>query len=226
MKGRGFLPRTAAACLFAILLLALPLGAAWSDTWQARVDWVPDGDTLFLQSGQKIRLKGIDAPETGGDKDPAQYYARESRKGLWSLVQGTELTLEAESLEADRYGRILAHVWLPGGKLLNEEMLARGLAFYYPHPGQGQEAGYSERLLQAQQRAMNQGLGFWPRILEGKEARQEYLGNKRSKRFHSLDCAFGQRISEKNLIRFSGLREAFEAGFAPGRKCTPWPLAD
>ncbi|MFO8032090.1 MAG: thermonuclease family protein [Desulfohalobiaceae bacterium] len=220
------MPRTAAALGALLLFLVSLQGAAWPETWQASVDWVPDGDTLFLQSGQKIRLKDIDAPETGGDKGQTQYYARESRQGLWSLVQGAELTLETESMEPDRHGRILAYVWLPGDKLLNEELVARGLAFYYPHPGQGQETGYSERLLQAQQRAMNQGLGFWPRILEGKEARQEYLGNKRSKRFHSLDCAFGQRISEKNLIRFSGLREAFEAGFAPGRKCTPWPLAD
>lgn len=221
MRDRSPWPRIVVACFVGLLLLQL--GPAWSDTWQARVDWVPDGDTLFLQSGQKIRLKGIDAPETGGDKGPAQYYAHESRQGLWSLVEGAELALEAEGLDADRHGRILAYVWLPDGSLLNEELLARGFAFYYPHPDQEQE--YAERLLQAQKRAMHQRVGFWPRILQGQGARQEYLGNKRSMRFHTLDCAFGQSISPKNRINFSGLREAFEAGFAPGRKCTPWPLA-
>ncbi len=218
------MPRIAAVFCLAFLLLLSFSGAGWSDTWQARVDWVPDGDTLFLVSGQKVRLKGIDAPETGGDKGSPQYYARESRQGLWSLVKNTELTLETGSLDADRHGRILANVWLPGKKLLNQELLARGLAFYYPHPEQEQE--HSQSLLEAQKRAMHQGLGFWPRILEGERATQEYVGNKRSRRFHTLDCAFGQRISEKNRIRFSGLREAFEAGYAPGRRCTPWPLAD
>lgn len=214
-----------AALWAAGLLLALASSPqVWAGDWQVRVDWVPDGDTLFLTTGQGVRIKGIDAPEMGGDKTPDQYFAHESRAGLWSMVQDRELTLEAKSLDQDRHGRILAHVWLPGEKLLSEELLHKGLVFYYPHPEQKEK--YAKQLLEAQKQAMNQNRGFWPRILSGAQAREAYVGNKRSKRFHTLDCGFGQRISAQNQVYFSSLRDAFYAGYAPGRKCTPWPVED
>ncbi len=205
------------------LLSALEVRASAEDLL-VKVDWIPDGDTLFLQQGEWLRIKGIDAPEMGGDGQPDQYFAHESRHGLKNIVQDKSLTLENDSLDKDRYGRILAHVRLPSGQLLSEALVSQGLAFYYAHPNQQEK--YNERLLFAQRQAMQQNRGFWPGLLESPQASEPYVGNRRSKRFHTLDCSFGQRISDENRVQFSDLRQAFDAGFAPGRKCTPWPAQD
>lgn len=205
------------------VFLFLPVGVV-AGQWQAEASWVPDGDTIYLKSGQKLRLKGIDAPEMGYDRQKEQYYAPESRKGLRSLVKDRDLKIEADSLSADRYGRIVAYAWLPDGRLLNQVLVRQGLAFYYPHPKQRQK--YKDRILMAQRRAMNSQQGFWARLLIIPKAHKRYIGNKESKRFHNLNCGFGKRISPRNKVHFSNLRQAFYAGYAPGRKCTPWPGSD
>ena len=203
-------------------LWLLLCGPAWAGSWDVRVRWVPDGDTLYLESGQKVRLKGIDAPESGGEKAPAQYHAFKSRQGLVGLVENRTLRIEAETLDADRFGRILAYVRLPDNRMLNRVLIERGLAFFYPHPGQAQP--HQEKLLRSQKRAMHERRGFWGRILTMPAARDRYIGNSNSLRFHSLDCTYGQRIKQSNRVEFPGLRQAFSAGYAPGRNCTPWPL--
>lgn len=222
--GQG--PNKRTALLFAVFCLLLLLagnGPAGADTWRVEVRWVPDGDTLFLTTGQRIRLKGIDAPETGHDKQPRQYYALESRKRLADLVEGRTLNIEAETLNADRYGRILAYVWLSDGRFLNRLLLRQGTAFFYPHPRQDQP--HEEELLRGQQRAMRERRGFWGRILTMPAARDRYTGNANSLRFHTQNCSYGRRINPDNRRPFANLRLAFDAGYAPCCNCTPWPLA-
>lgn len=207
------------ACMLLLLAGSAP---GLADTWQIQVRWVPDGDTLYLQSGQKVRLKGIDAPETGHEKNPRQYYALESRKRLEDLVEDRTLSIEAETLNADRYGRILAYVYLPDGRFLNSLLLRQGTAFFYPHPRQDQP--HEDELLRSQQRAMHERRGFWGRILTMPAANRPYVGNAGSLRFHTPDCTYGRRIKPDNQRMFSNLRQAFDAGYAPCRNCTPWPL--
>ena len=207
------------ACLLLFLAGSVP---GLADTWQVEVRWVPDGDTLYLHSGQKVRLKGIDAPETGHEKTPRQYYALESRQRLEDLVEGQTLSVEAETLNADRYGRILAYVRLPDGRFLNSLLIRQGTAFFYPHPGQDQP--HEEELLRSQQRAMRERRGFWSHILTMPAANRPYLGNAGSLRFHTPECPYGRRIKPENRVEFVNLRQAFHAGYAPGRNCTPWPL--
>ena len=193
----------------------------WDSSGQVRVRWVPDGDTLYLHNGQVIRLKGIDAPEMdhGGGRD--QYFARKSRDGLKSLVQDRPLQVEASTAGIDRYQRMLAEVRLPDGRLLSRVMLEQGLAFYFPHPDQ--KLTDPEALLSAQKEAMVRERGFWDRLLSMKKAGQAYMGNRRSKRFHDPNCRYGKRMNARNRVEFRSLREAFAAGYAPARGCTPWP---
>lgn len=80
-----------------------------------------DGDTLRLDTGQRVRLWGIDAPEL---KQP---YGVASRDYL-RVVVGQVVTLEPHG--EDKYGRLLAVVRL-GKRCLNEELLAAGLAWWY-----------------------------------------------------------------------------------------------
>ena len=218
---RPLLPNVRQCVIFGLALSLLLGSVAAAERWSVQARWVPDGDTIYLDSGQKIRLKGVDAPEMGSDSHPEQLFARESRAYLWRLVKGARLTVLTKGLEADRFGRIVALVELPDGRSVNEVMVEQGFAFVFPHSKQKDRS--EQRLLSCQRRAMNQQRGFWSRILSEPFAGDSYLGNLRSKRFHDVQCRYGQMISPDNLVRFSSLREAFYSGFAPGRRCTPWP---
>jgi micrococcal nuclease len=191
---------------------------------QIRVAWVPDGDTLILENREVIRLKGIDAPETGFDGESDQYFARKAAQRLEELISGKKLTFRPGQQLQDRHGRSLGYVYLPDNKNVSILMVRDGFAFYYPHQDQNREI--ASRILRSQKKAIDQNLGFWPEILNMEEADLTYVGNTRSKRFHVLECGYGQRISDSNRIEFSSLHDAFYKGYAPCRRCTPWPSAD
>ena len=96
---------------------------------------VIDGDTLDIDAsddGQeytRVRLLGIDTPETKGVAEPA-YYGAEAAAFTTELAEGKEVALY---LSRDRtrgyYGRLLAYVKLPDGDFLNELLLAEGYAY-------------------------------------------------------------------------------------------------
>ncbi len=111
---------------FLPLLLVLGLAApAWA--WQARTKFVYDGDSLNVvkQDGslETIRLYGVDAPEV---KQPFGYQAK---RRLAKLVGRKQL--EIEPVDTDRYGRTVALVRLRDGALVNEVVVAEGLAWVY-----------------------------------------------------------------------------------------------
>jgi micrococcal nuclease len=107
-----------------IIILVLPVSALAAD-YPARVVGVTDGDTLtVLTAGKKqvkIRLHGIDAPETGQD------YGQRAKQAASELAFGKEVTIRP--VDTDRYERTVAEVILPDGKSLNREMVAQGAAW-------------------------------------------------------------------------------------------------
>jgi micrococcal nuclease len=204
-----------------ILGIAVCISLVSAADWTISVRSVPDGDTLFLTSGEKLRIKGIDCPEMGHDGYPSQYYAKEARSYLWRLVRGRQLRVETAEMGADRFGRIVTHVYLSDGRSISHVLVENGYAFCFPH---GKHLGKEhEILLTAQQRAMNGLRGMWARVLRMPAATKAYVGNTNSHRFHTCECPYGKQISPKNRTSFSSLRQAFYAGFAPCRSCTPWP---
>jgi len=79
------------------------------------VDYVIDGDTIVLESGERIRYLGIDAPEK--DKPFFAQATAENKK----LVEDQEVSFELDVQEKDKYGRTLAYIWLEG-KMINLEL--------------------------------------------------------------------------------------------------------
>ena len=69
---------------------------------------VVDGDTLKLESGQLVRLIGINAPELGS------CYGSEAQKALVDLVQGKQVRLAKDISGKDKFDRLLRYVILPG----------------------------------------------------------------------------------------------------------------
>lgn len=214
------------ACILwpVFLVLFFGLAQAGAETREVRVAWVPDGDTLILKDREVVRIKGIDAPETASNGHPDQYFAQEATDRLEDLVQDRIIILKTGQVPEDRYGRTLAHAYLPSGENIGLLLVREGLAFYYPH--EDQDERISRDLLRAQQRAINEKDGFWPRVLQQHPEVETWAGNKRSKRFHHPGCGYGQRMSGHNREEFETLRDAFYAGYAPCRRCTPWPDAD
>lgn len=105
--------------------LAIMFGAFF---WgQGKVISVADGDTVTLltQEGPlKVRLYGIDCPES------AQSFGPEAADYVSGLALFQEVKLQV--MDTDRYGRSVALVALPDGRLLNELLLDEGLAWVYP----------------------------------------------------------------------------------------------
>lgn len=216
-----------AALLAAICCLFLPLAA------HAEEDPLPqpkgvvarcfDGDTLKLTDRRVVRLAGIDSPEAGHDGKKSQYYAREAREVLNSLAQGQKVRLLTAGIKnRDRHGRIIADVVLEDGQSLNDLMIKRGAAFFYPH--QDLSPQLQERLLALQQEAIAARRGLWAHLLSLPLAMAAYTGNRDSLRFFPADCPDAQRIKPRNRVHFGLLMDAFLAGYAPARVCSFWPV--
>ena len=95
-------------------------------TTEAVVDYVHDGDTLFLEDGRKVRLLGIDTPEIG---DNAECYGDEATALLRSLLpEGARVSVLADVQPLDQYGRSLLFLYTDDATNVNLEMIERGAA--------------------------------------------------------------------------------------------------
>jgi endonuclease YncB( thermonuclease family) len=98
---------------------------------------IVDGDTLDIDVADgeyehtRVRLLGLDTPETAGGRGEEMYYAREATEFVEGLALGEEVTviLDEKSPARDRYGRLLAHLELADGRSVNEELVGEGFAY-------------------------------------------------------------------------------------------------
>ncbi len=124
---------------------------------------VVDGDTADVQlNGQvtRLRLIGMDTPETVDPRKPVQCFGREASNKAKELLSGKTVQLEADASQDERdiYNRLLRYVWLPDGKLFNLEMIAQGYAHEYTY-----EVPYKYQTVfkDAQRIAREHGMGLW-----------------------------------------------------------------
>jgi len=105
--------------------------------YAARCVQVIDGDTLdldidlgfFVTLRQRVRLRGIDTPELRG-KDKERAVAARTEVTIWT--DGVELLIRTELDKADKYGRLLAEIWVDGlATSLSDHLVERGLARRY-----------------------------------------------------------------------------------------------
>jgi micrococcal nuclease len=100
---------------------------------------VVDGDTVDVRlpegRTERVRLIGMDTPETVDPRRPVQCFGREAAARAHALLDGQTVGLERDASqgERDRYGRLLAYLWLPDGRNFAEAMLAEGYAFEYTY---------------------------------------------------------------------------------------------
>jgi len=183
---------------------------------QGRVKAVFDGDTILLESGEKIRYLGIDAPETAHDDSPADCMGDEAREANARLVLHRSVTLRYDEEKRDRYGRLLAYVHAPDGTCVNEALLRSGHAFVFRKNGGLRRF---REFLRVQREAMGEHRGLWGECSVKLE--DFYLGNENSFVFHRPDCHYGKRMSRRNRVRFDSRLSAFHEGYRPCRRCKP-----
>jgi len=198
-----------------MLFMGVPSICFSWNSFYGRVKFVPDGDTIVLKSGKVVRYIGIDCPEINFGKGDPQLFSKEARDFNKRLTYGKKLKIITGKTKRDRYHRILAYVYLPDGRMVNSEILRKGLGFFYFHKDNKKK---SKEFLDIQNQAISEHTGIWAFLEHSSKA---VIGNKRSMRFHSLDCRYGKKIYFKNKIRFSYPLEAFKKGFSPARKCIP-----
>ena len=131
-----------------ILFSIIVLGIAGAET--VKVLRVKDGDTCLLEDGRTVRYLSINTPEEG-DK-----YFQEASLANNKLVGGKEVRLEFWNPKQDKYGRVLAYVFV-NDTFVNQELLLKG----YAHINRPVEEKYKNLLLKAQEEARISGLGIW-----------------------------------------------------------------
>jgi micrococcal nuclease len=123
-----------------------------------RVERAVDGDTLLLRDRTRVRLIGVDTPETKRPDWPVEPFGPEAHEFTANHVEGRQVRLEFDKERHDKYGRILAYVYRDDW-FLNEELIRAGLARVMTnHP-------YSEtmkrRFRAAQHQAQSARRGIW-----------------------------------------------------------------
>ena len=123
---------------------------------------VVDGDTLVLENKERVRLIGVDTPETKHPRRPVEYYGREASAFTKKMVQGKRVRLEFDQANAhlghkDKYRRTLAYVFLQDGTFLNAEIIKQGYGFAYTRfPFK-----YMDEFRRYQREAREQNRGLW-----------------------------------------------------------------
>jgi endonuclease YncB( thermonuclease family) len=121
-----------------------------SNVIMGRVVGVTDGDTIKVLDStniqHKIRLRGIDAPESH------QSFGTQSKKALSDKVFNQAVRVEWE--QKDHYGRTLGHIYLDD-RWINKEMIEEGFAWHY------HQYSNDEDLATAQQNAKSATAGLW-----------------------------------------------------------------
>jgi micrococcal nuclease len=95
---------------------------------------VVDGDTIIIKvkgKEERVRLIGVDTPETKHPKKPVQYFGKEASVFTKRIAEGKRVRLEYDWQKRDKYGRILAYVYLEDGTFLNAEIIKQGYGFAY-----------------------------------------------------------------------------------------------
>jgi micrococcal nuclease len=126
----------------------------------AFVSRVIDGDTIEVRLGGRtvdVRLIGIDTPETVHPTEPVECFGAAASSFTKRQLEGREVRLEFDVERPDRYGRMLAYVWL-ADQLFNEVLVDRGFAQVSTYPP---NVMYVDRFLEAQRHAREDDRGLW-----------------------------------------------------------------
>lgn len=179
---------------------------------------VIDGDTIKLENGETVRYIGIDTPETVHPNKPVQYYGKEASEYNRNLVEGKTVYLEYDVQERDKYGRLLAYVFVDD-IFVNARLVKEGYARVSTYPP---NVKYQDLFLKLEREARENSRGLWskgkPKTVTTPAEKKEvtvYITRTGAK-YHRAGCRYLRRscysISKKEAIRL---------GYTPCKVCRP-----
>lgn len=103
---------------------------------QRAVIRIVDGDTIVVSPNEKVRLIGVDTPETVHPKKTVECYGKNAKQFTRDMIEGKSVRLVMDDVNQrtkhkDKYGRTLAYAYLDDGRMLNRELIRQGYAHAY-----------------------------------------------------------------------------------------------
>ncbi len=148
----------------------IPFGKSY-DYSDALVTRVVDGDTLILETGERVRLIGIDTPEmhessklyrdskkSQEDVSVIKEMGRRSYNFTKRLIEGKKVRLEFDVEKHDKYKRLLAYVYLKDGTFVNAKIVEEGYASLMTYPP---NVKYVDLFLALYRQARENKRGLW-----------------------------------------------------------------
>ncbi len=155
---------------------------------------VVDGDTILVNNPlrrkrrYKVRLIGVDAPESLRSlyQNVAPFGAEASQYVKKRLYKGRRVFLYYDKEPRDKFGRVLAYVYLSNGEFLNATLVKKGYAFAKRYPPNVKNAPYFEKL---ERKAISRKRGLWQIYTPDGNLKASYKRSqdyKNFKRAHNL----------------------------------------
>ena len=220
--------------------------------YSATVVRIVDGDTAVFRikggAQEKVRFIGIDTPESTTKIEP--YGKAASAYTAKKLKLGSTVYLEKDVEPRDRYGRLLAYVWIekPGAitqselraKLFNARLVIDGYAQQMTIPPNVKYADYFGTFAD-EARFANKGL--WaggggsgtgsdsgaesgaaaaaPTTPKPSTSGAAYIGNRNTMKFHIPSCSSVSEMNPNNKVALSSRDQAVSGGYVPCGRCRP-----
>lgn len=179
---------------------------------------VVDGDTIYLDNGEKIRFVGVNTPERGVEG----YIA--SKNFVQKLCLGKEVGIDIDdSKHSDKYGRTLGVV-IVDGKNVNEMLLKEGLAEimymppseFYPYDWANGDTHVASTHTTSLSSSSSGDSSSSSSTGSG-----SYVANANTGKFHVASCSSVDKMSEGNKVYLSSRDDAINQGYVPCKRCNP-----
>ncbi len=178
---------------------------------------VIDGDTIKVDVDgihEKVRLIGIDTPETKDPRKPVQYFGLEAAQYTDRHLRNKTVRLEFDQNNAHighrgRYGRLLAYVYV-GGELFNLQIIRDG----YAHAYTKYPFSMMEEFRQAEREAQRAERGLWSSVT-APSGKMVYITSTGSK-YHRDGC----RFLDKSKVE-ANIERVLDLGYEPCKVCKP-----
>ena len=123
---------------------------------------VIDGDTIVVSPNEKVRLIGVDTPETVHPKKSVACFGKEAKLFTRNAVEGKTVRLVMDKVNfnrqhKDKFRRTLAYAYLDDGTMLNRELIRQGYAHAYTRF----QFRYLVEFRELERQARTQTIGLW-----------------------------------------------------------------
>ena len=189
----------------------------------ARVNNVIDGDTIDVvfedNSTSRVRLIGVDTPELSSTNSVIISQAKKAKQFTYEQLFNANVELEYDIEKTDKYGRLLAYVWI-NNSLFNNMLVKNGYAYISTYPP---NIKYVDTFTSSQSYAQEKCLGLW---YTSNNSSQEtkiyyYISAGGSDKFHSMSCEWADMINRDFANFYTTRDEAISKGLRPCRVCNP-----